>query len=240
MNCASAELLLEAAFDGELDVTQQLQVQEHLETCASCKTTYAGLQQLHEDIRAHAEYYRAPDSLRSKVQAQIPRRAQLPWKWMALAASILLVFSLSANLLLSRRGTPETQLIAQEVLSDHVRSLLTNHQMDVISTDRHTVKPWFADKLDFSPDVKDLTPQGFPLVGGRVDYINRRPVAALVFHRAKHVINLFIWPAGATTDASQSQNGYHVISWTKEGMTYWAVSDVNQDDLHQFTSLYQH
>ena len=123
-------------------------------------------------------------------------------------------------------------------MSEHVRSMLTNHQVDVISSDRHTVKPWFGDKLDFSPDVKDLAAQGFPLIGGRVDYINQRPVAALVFQRSKHVISLFTWPAGSSVTGVRSQKGYHVVTWNKDGMTYWAVSDLNLDDLKQFSRLY--
>jgi anti-sigma factor RsiW len=246
MNCFSAEPMLEAALDGELDVNQQFQLRGHLENCASCRAAYANLQRLHEDLRSEALYYHAPDSLKQRVLTTLREnpdshgtRAPWPWKWIAVAASVLLIVSISANLQLSQREIPETQLIAQDVLSGHVRSLLTRHQVDVISSDRHTVKPWFGDKLDFSPDVKDLAAQGFPLVGGRVDYINRRPVAALVFQRSKHVINLFTWPAGSTATARRSQDGYHVVAWTKDGMAYWAASDLNLQELEQFCRLYK-
>ena len=245
MNCSSVEPLIGAALDGELDPSQQFQIREHLENCLSCKVAYRDLEQLQEDIRSRATYHRAPDSLIERLRTSIReehnpsiRRAQLPWKWIAIAASVLLVLSLGANLLLSKRGVPENQLIAQEVLSEHVRAMLTNHQVDVISSDRHTVKPWFGDKLDFSPDVKDLAARGFPLVGGRVEYIDQRPVAALVFQRSKHVISLFTWPVGSSVTGVRSQNGYHLVAWTKDGMAYWAISDLSLDDLELFSRLY--
>jgi anti-sigma factor RsiW len=245
MNCSSIQPLIGAAVDGELDASQQFKIREHLEDCPSCNRAYQDLQQLHEDIRSQAIYYQAPDSLVQRLRASIRgehhqniQRRELPWKWIAIAASVLLAFSISANLLLSKRELPENQFIAQEVLSEHVRSMLTNHQVDVISSDRHTVKPWFGDKLDFSPDVKDLAARGFALIGGRVDYINQRPVAALVFQRSKHVISLFTWPASSSVTGVRSQNGYHFVTWNKDGMTYWAVSDLNLDDLKQFSRLY--
>jgi anti-sigma factor RsiW len=245
MDCSAVQPLMEAALDGELDANQQFQIREHLDNCASCGPIFQDLKQLQERVRSEALYYRATDSLRNRVRTSIRKdsesrqRAEPPWKWIAIAASILLVLSAGANLLLSKREIPESQLIAQEVMSEHVRSMLTNHQVDVISSDRHTVKPWFGDKLDFSPDVKDLAAQGFPLIGGRLDYINRRPVAALVFHRAKHVINLFTWPGSPATAGTQSQNGYHLVAWTKDGMAYWAISDLNLDDLERFCRLYR-
>ena len=163
MNCSSVQPLLGAAVDGELDASQQFEIREHLENCPSCQSAYRELQQLQADIRSQAIYYRAPDSLVQRLQSSLRgkhnsniHRPALPWKWIAIAASVLLVFSVSANLLLSKRELPKNQLIAREVLSEHIRSLLTSHQVDVISSDRHTVKPWFGDKLDFSPDVKDL------------------------------------------------------------------------------------
>ncbi|HTF45673.1 MAG TPA: anti-sigma factor [Terriglobales bacterium] len=245
MNCSSVEPLIGAALDGELEPSQQFQISEHLENCLSCKTAYRDLEQLQEDIRSRATYHRAPDPLMERLRTSIReehnpsvRRAQPPWKWMAIAASVLLLLSIGGNLLLSKRGVSENQLIAQEVLSEHVRAMLTNHQVDVISSDRHTVKPWFGDKLDFSPDVKDLAARGFPLVGGRVEYIGQRPVAALVFQRSKHVISLFTWPAGSSVNGVRSQNGYHLVAWNKDGMAYWAISDLSLDDLELFSRLY--
>jgi anti-sigma factor RsiW len=161
-----------------------------------------------------------------------------------------LAVSLGMNVFLSRPNrTQNFGLLARDVMSDHVRSMLSNHSIDVISSDRHTVKPWFSDKLDFSPDVRDPTVQGYPLAGGRVDYLDGRPVAALVFHRPKHTIDLFTWPSGARVEDSASRNGlnvnglnvngFNIVAWTKGGMSHWAVSDLNAGELNQFARLYR-
>ena len=143
-------------------------------------------------------------------------------------------------MIFSARSQSRTDnLLAQEVVSSHIRSMMLNHLVDVPSSDQHTVKPWFNGKLDFAPEVKDFADQGFPLAGGRLDYIDNRTVAALVYQRRKHSINLFIWPSpGAPINPQQfSVNGYHIIHWTKSGASYWAVSDVNSTDLSEFAEL---
>ncbi len=128
--------------------------------------------------------------------------------------------------------------MAADVLSAHVRSLAGTHLLDVPSSDQHTVKPWFNGKLDFAPAVKDLG--GFPLLGGRLEYFIGRPAASLVYSRNKHVINLFIWPSPKpAAAATQTLNGFHLESWSADGMTFWAVSDLNETELRQFVSLYR-
>jgi anti-sigma factor RsiW len=164
------------------------------------------------------------------------------WRWAIAAASLLaaviIIWSIAS---FATRQSPD-DVLAQEVVASHVRSLMANHLTDVPSSDRHTVKPWFDGKLDFSPAVKDLSPQGFSLNGGRLDYIGNRPVAALVYQRRQHSINLFVWPAthapAANGKASERQ-GYNVIRWSNAGMTYWAVSDLNLAELQQFVQLLQ-
>jgi anti-sigma factor RsiW len=238
--------LIEAHFDGELDLSQQVLVREHLEGCADCSAAYGELARQRGDIRSQPLYYHAPESIHRRVTALLreadrvqPVQRLWPWRWTAVAASIILTVSLGANLALMVARRTESHLIAQEAMSGHVRAMLSSHLMDVVSSDRHTVKPWFGDKLDFSPDVKDLAGQGFPLSGGRVDYLDGRPVAALVFRRAQHVITLFTWPSGLSRTDEVSQRGFHVVAWTKEGMAYWAVSDLNVSELKRFASLYQ-
>jgi anti-sigma factor RsiW len=162
------------------------------------------------------------------------------WRLLAIAASGVLAVSLGWNITHLHSDAAESDMIAQNILSSHVRSLIGTHLLDVVSTDQHTVKPWFNGKLDFSPVVKDLTPQGFPLIGGRVDYVAGRTVAALVFQRRKHVINLFTWPTSGPAIAADrlSRNGYNALEWSSGSMTYWAVSDVGMGDLQQFKDLY--
>jgi anti-sigma factor RsiW len=146
----------------------------------------------------------------------------------ALAASLFLVMSLPQD----------RSSIQEEVVASHVRSLLVNHLTDVATSDQHTVKPWFNGKIDFSPPVVDLAPQGFPLVGGRVDYIGSRVVAALIYRRQGHFINVFVWPAPPATATTATRDGYNMANWTQDGLNFWAVSDVNSDDINKFREAF--
>jgi anti-sigma factor RsiW len=248
VTCTSALELIEPYIDGELDANQTAAVAVHLETCNSCTAVNSRLQNLRTAIRAQAPYYTAPAHLQQRIRTglrQAADRERPPqWfakPWLAIAASILLAVSLGWNLALFRSLNSSRDNISQEVLSSHVRSLMGTHLLDVPSSDQHTVKPWFNGKLDFSPDVKDLASQGFKLIGGRLEYLNNRSVAVLVYQRRQHVINLFVWPATGSGDGDRTfrWNGYNGISWTKAGMTYWAVSDLNSTELQQFANLYR-
>jgi len=201
MNCTSAKGLLEAYLDNELDAAQQAEIAAHLESCASCAASLDRLKQLSAAIRNPEFEYQPPAYFEARVRgalresARPERRNYAFWRWAALAACLILAAVLAWRLVQLRSRDSNRQVIAREVVSSHVRSLLGNHLLDVPSTDRHTVKPWFDGKLDFSPDVKDLSSRGFPLTGGRLDYVDNRPVAALVFQRRLHMINLFVWPS---------------------------------------------
>jgi len=240
--------LIEAYLDGELDAAQHAAVEQHMTGCPNCSEAYARLSEQKADIKAVAPYYSAPPELQRSVRQELRRLEsevvkpveELPWRWLAIAASILLVASLSWNMIQMRPRAAEGGL-ADIILTDHIRSLIGTHLVDVPSSDQHTVKPWFAGKLDFAPDVRDLSAQGFPLMGGRVEYLAGRRVAAIVYQRRLHVINLFIWPAGsgAEPEAAISLNGHNLIHWTTGPMTYWAVSDLNAAELATLRSLYK-
>ncbi len=241
--------LIEAYLDEELDAAQHAAMEQHVTSCPSCSEAYARLRKQKAGIKAAAPYYNAPAELRRSIRNDLRRVAahsakpagvEVPWRWLAIAASLLLVVSVSLNVVQLRPRAVESDL-AESVLSDHLRSLLASHLVDVASSDQHTVKPWFAGKLDFSPDVNDFEAQGFPLAGGRIEYLAGRRVAALVYHRRQHVINLFVWPeaSAASAQASISHNGYNLLHWTSGAMTYWAVSDASAAELQRFRSLFK-
>ncbi len=247
MNCSRD--LIEAYMDEELDPGLSASVEEHLSACHACSETFAQFRTQREQIRSAAPYYTAPAGLRPSVREALqqaaakdakPAGSATAWRWLAIAATVLLAVSLFWNLRPSPRPTVEG-LSAQNIISDHIRSLIGTHLLDVPSSDQHTVKPWFNGRLDFSPEVKDFAPQGFPLIGGRLNYLLDRPVAALVYGRRQHIINVFTWPADSTPikETHYSRNGYNTIHWLHGSMTFWAVSDISLIELTQFKNLYE-
>jgi anti-sigma factor RsiW len=167
-----------------------------------------------------------------------PRAARRGWAWPQVGAAFAMSFALawSVGLYLATPGAAER--LQEELVASHTRALMTGHAVDVVSSDRHTVKPWFNGKLDFSPAVFDLSAQGFALTGGRLDYLGRRPVAALVYQHKAHPINVFVWPAPAEdAPKSASRLGYNLLHWTRGGLSYWAVSDLNAGELAQFRDM---
>jgi mycothiol system anti-sigma-R factor len=266
MNCEETRRLLHAYLDGELDLVRSMEIQRHLEGCAGCMLAYQKQQSLRSLVRDGSLYYRAPEGLKNRIQVGLSRAeaqrianeseaaAVTSWRprqarwgrsmtWAATVAALAgLAFIIST--LASRSSRPSQQdLLAEQVVSSHIRSLMPNHLTDVVSSDQHTVKPWFDGRLDFSPSVVDLARQGFPLVGGRLDYLGGRPVAALVYQRRKHLINVFTWPSGASAGDSGAPvkapalQGYNVYHWTKSGMIYWAVSDLSDHELMDFAEV---
>ncbi len=236
---------LEGYLDRELDLATSLEIERHLEACPQCRAEFESRKSLVAQVQAEAVYHRAPDTLRKRVRDAAWAEAgasgtgrQDARRWLSLAAAFVLVAGLSsgATYLLSRdtgRGNLEDQ-----VVSSHVRSLLVENRLtDVSSSDEHTVKPWFNRRLDFAPPVDDWTAQGFPLVGGRLDYLSDRPVAALVYRHRQHFINLFVWPSARPNPSpveQSSRQGYALVHWSDGAMTYWAVSDLNAAELAGF------
>jgi anti-sigma factor RsiW len=243
-------LLVQAEFDGELDAAQAATLQFHRARCPVCQAAELELTRARELLR-EMPYQPTPDAIRERVLAALdvarPKPAHGPAKyqrsslfhwWRHSAAGFGLGAACAAAvafLVLS----PAEQSLTEQVIAGHVRALQPGHLEDVLSTDQHTVKPWFDGRLDFAPPVKDLAPKGFPLQGGRLDYIAGRPVAALVYQRDKHLIDLFAWPAAGDvrpTSEFTEHNGYNVLHWVQNNTELWAVSDVAPDQLHKFVS----
>jgi anti-sigma factor RsiW len=241
--------VLPGYLDGELDLLSNLEFERHVQACPACARAHEAQQALRAALSNDALYFKAPPHLRERVQTTLhagarnaPRLRMPAWRWLAVGLSFALFAIIVGSLTLMRSSPTADELLARELVASHVRSLMANHLTDVASTDQHTVKPWFDGKLDFAPPVTDLSAQGFPLVGGRLDYINNRSIAALVYQRRQHLINLFIWPAtDATEQAPQMsvRQGYNLIHWTRAGMAYWAVSDLNLSELQMFAQALQ-
>ena len=270
MNCEEIKNLMDAYLDAELDPVTSQKVEQHLRDCRKCEQAYEVETAMAHAISQAAPYYKAPLELRERIQvslreaigattsrgaageAPLPVRRpepvrrgvffDMPWNWLALAAAIA-VAAIVASIFLPRLSQPGTdQFLATQLIASHVRSLMANHLTDVASSDQHTVKPWLDVKLDFAAPVVDLSGDGFPLVGGRLDYLDNHSAAALVYQRRKHFINLFIWPT--TSKDSKGQNtvtrqGYNLLHWIEGDFTYWAVSDVNSTDLQNFKQLFE-
>src|SRR6266566_1961442 len=261
---------MDAYLDGELDPITSQKVEQHLRDCPKCEQAYETETAMAHAISQAAPYYKAPPELRERIQVSLReaigapasraatadesfpvrrpeavRRGvffEMPWNWLALAAAIAVAAIVASSLLPRLRQPGPEQFLATQLIASHVRSLMADHLTDVASSDQHTVKPWLDIKLDFAPAVVDLSGGGFPLIGGRLDYLDNRPVAALVYQRRKHFINLFIWPAepdATRATKAMSRQGYQLLHWVDSDFNYWAVSDVNEKDLQAFKQQFE-
>lgn len=231
--------LLHGYLDGELDAAGSAAFERHLAACADCQATLRSQRALRESIRAAGLRERAPEGLRRKVEAKIvvpARKSVSPaWRWVALAATVLLAIAVAWRQVPTSGA--ETRVAA--VVDAHLRSLQPGHLVDVLSTDQHTVKPWFDGRVDFAPPVRDFAEQGFPLKGGRLDVVEGTTVAVVVYGRRKHEINVFVWPTdGDSTSSSGTRLGYHWTRWSKDGMEMLAVSDVSAGDLAELRRVW--
>ncbi|MGA7323052.1 MAG: anti-sigma factor [Rhodomicrobium sp.] len=257
-SCSERELLLHGLADNELDAANALAVEEHLHVCPACAAAYQEIIQQKELFEKEDLRLRASEALRGRVltaihaeagtetlpatlaPAKAPSASQTTSypRWPK-ALAVLSPMALAASLALFVYTANQAPAVDQQLVASHVRSLLASHLTDVASSDQHTVKPWFLGKLDFSPPVSDLAEKGFPLIGGRLDYVGGRVVAALVYKRHSHVVNLFVWPAGKMKAAPETLDGYHVLSWTQGGFAYAAVSDLNPTEMKEFQSAFE-
>lgn len=249
MHCEAAQTLVDAYIDGELDPAGKLEIERHLEECSLCASGYAEHGALKRALGAGELRFKAPPELQQRIRFALRAEANnekpaptVPRRWFNTAAALAIAALALLFVLPFVQNRRADDVVAHEVLAGHIRSLMADHLADVASSDQHTVKPWFDGKLDFAPPVEDLAAEGFPLVGGRLDYVDNRPVAALVYHGHKHFINVFIWPAsaGAASAAKVAERqGYDLFRWTKGGMTFWAVSDLEESELKRFVDLLQ-
>ena len=241
MNCVEAGKLVHAYADGELDVASSLNVEEHLRTCPDCTATVRQCREIGNALRNAGLAYEAPVRLRRRVASQIrtregrnsrPGRVWL-WQWLTLGATLTAAVVLIFQPFSSMRGSR----LEDEVTASHVRSLMASHLTDVASTDRHTVKPWFSGRLDFTLPVEDFAAQGFELTGGRLDYIQNHPAAALIYKHGGHTINVFVWPGKGRGSRQSSVRGYSVAEDESGGLQYCAVSDMDGVDLQKLLLL---
>jgi mycothiol system anti-sigma-R factor len=270
VKCEEITGLMDAYVDGELDPVTSQRIEQHLCECPNCQEAYEAQTALARAISQGAPYYRAPAELRQWIQSSLreaigahattnraresdtrspspagQRRGlfEVSWNWLGLAAAAIVSAAITVSALLPRiLGPSAEELLATQLIAGQVRSLMANHLTDVASSDQHTVKPWLDAKLDFAVPVADLSAEGFPLIGGRLDYLDKHSVAALVYQRRKHFINLFIWPIESGTSRGTktiSRHGYHLLHWTDQDFNYWAVSDVNEKDLQTLKQLFE-
>jgi anti-sigma factor (TIGR02949 family) len=250
VSCELTQSVLHGYIDGELDAARAADFERHLLSCPECVTALEAQEGLRASVQQASLYEPAPAGLRRKIYSELGASAPAPavrrtslqstaWRWLAVAASLLLVVFMGWRLGSERSGNSTESAYLSAFVDAHLRSLQPGHLEDVVSTDQHTVKPWFDGKLDFAPPVRDFADQGFPLQGGRLDVVHGHTVAALVYGRRKHVINVFIWPTTERDSAPQSgsQLGYNWIDWRQNGMELCAVSDVSPVDLDALRQL---
>jgi anti-sigma factor RsiW len=238
MICDETEILLHALIDGELDAGNARAVETHLATCPRCAARLQAYRDLHDAMTTADLGFKASPQVRRRIEAALPsslaptRRSLI--KGVALGSAVSALAA--TGLVMAVLGRHDDQRLLSEVVSAHLRSLQAGHLTDVESSDQHTVKPWFNGKLDVAPPTIDLTAQGFTLLGGRLDYLDGRPVGSVVYRRRTHVINLFVAPAeGATRPAKlDTVQGFNIRSWSEHGLQFWAISDIEADELREF------
>jgi anti-sigma factor (TIGR02949 family) len=249
MRCDDCRDTLSAYVDGELMPEEVKSIRDHIASCSECATEHETLTALSRRLKEGLERRRAPDVLKARIRSAlaepdafepVARPRRLPWARLIAAGLVLAVVSGGASFAVGRRGASPSS-IGDQVLSSHIRSLMPGHITDVESNDSHNVKPWFNGRIDLSPAVPRLDSAGFPLVGGRLDYVGGRPVTAVVYMRRQHVINVFSWPIddrGSHAAALSTEKGYHLVHWSDGGVEFWAASDLSVPELEQFVALF--
>jgi len=245
VDCKEIQQQLERYFDGELPLSDKRALAEHLERCGECSGLLNGLKTIHVALNKQA-VFPVPAGLKRRVRKQLrddtaeDDRLGVVLPWMGFSGGVAALVSLITWGMLSFVAPPADSTVLDEIVSAHVRSLIVDHVTDIASSDQHTVKPWFKGKVDFAVPVTDLAGHGFPLLGGRMDYLRHRPVAAVVYRRRAHVVNVFVWPSddgGYRAIEAESRRGYGVLHWIDAGLQYWMISDLNEKELGQLAGL---
>lgn len=239
MTCGESEVLLHALIDGELDAGHARQIEAHVAKCERCAAQLTSYRDMRQALRGANLRYAAPASLRRNIDRSFPSQALTNRRTFlkGLGVGGLASAAAAAGVALITLNQESDETLVTEAVSAHLRSLQAEHLVDVLSTDRHTVKPWFNGRLDVAPPVIDLTAQGFTLIGGRLDYINGKAVAAIVYRRRVHIINLFVaqsMGSALQTPRLETVQGFNVRRWTSQGLNLLAVSDINSDELEEF------
>jgi anti-sigma factor RsiW len=250
MQCDRARRLLPQLIDGALGSLRRLFVTRHLAHCAACSAQLEELQSMQAAIRSNLPYHRAPPGLAARIGAMLPREdVPAPSRsWLRMPAFALSGTGLAGALagvaltllVVGGGGGASNDAVVRSVIDSAIRSRMAEHLTDVLTSDQHTVKPWLSARLDISPAVPELKDAGFPLIGGRLDYVDGHPAAAVVYGNAKHIINLFAWASPGKPDTGfhdESHEGFNIVTWRRGGITYYAVSDVEADQLAKFARL---
>ena len=251
MNCEEILTLLDAYFDNELDLAKTVAIEEHLRTCAGCRSQYELRVALRNRLDDPDLRYAVPNDFAEQIRKKLALSSRLTRNilsfraaaWIPAAVAAAAVFGAFVYANIGRLIPRETPSLVAEVESDHIRSLIGTHLIDVESSDQHTVKPWFAGKVDFSPPVRDFVDQGFNLVGGRLDYVRGNNVAVLVYRSKNHYVSLFICrertPEATSKQKSFDYQGYNLVYWNANGLDCWAVSDAAPGALLEFAKIQQ-
>ena len=244
MNCEEAGTLLHALIDGELDAGHARDVEAHLAACARCAAQVKVYRELRQNLQMDGLQFVAPANLRQRIDHLVPASSPTSRRALLKGFGVGTVFSgaVAASLLVLVMRHEESTRILGEAVSAHLRSLRGDHLIEVQSTDQHTVKPWFNGRIDFAPPVVDLTAQGFTLIGGRLDYIDGKPVGVIVYRRRTHVINLFVGRGLATKPLSprlDNAQGFNIRRWSAQQLDLLAVSDINQEELEEFGARFE-
>lgn len=249
MNCSEARIQLSGYVDGELSASQGPRLEAHVSGCAACQRELSAQSFVHAELRREITRFEAPATLHRRVRKALQAKAtesrgswwrRLNWATLTPVAGMAFAALFCANVVILAALPSKEERLAEEIVTSHVRALVASHAIDVVSSDRHTVKPWYAGKLDFSPPVEDFSANGFKLAGGRLDYVDGRTVAALVYEHGGHEIDVFIWPApggASVAPSSLARRGYNLVHSSHAGMSYWIASDLEAPELAHLERL---